>query len=78
MEQQERIIYETLLGVRVCDSHWWRVRQSMIACELPLTKSGLIDVGDSFSFSISSESWEFTLGQKPLVGIIIPSGILHK
>ncbi|MBD2296988.1 hypothetical protein H6G06_26815 [Anabaena sphaerica FACHB-251] len=31
---------------------------------------GLIDVGDSFSFSISSESWEFTLGQKPLIGII--------
>ena len=40
MEQQERIIYETLLGGRVCDSHWWRVRQSMITCELPLTKSG--------------------------------------
>lgn len=40
MEQQERIIYETLLGGRVCDSHWWRVRQSMIACELSLTKSG--------------------------------------
>jgi hypothetical protein len=31
---------------------------------------GLIDVGDSFSFSISSESWEFSLGQKPLIGII--------
>jgi hypothetical protein len=31
---------------------------------------GLIDVGDGFSFSISSESWEFTLGQKPLIGII--------
>lgn len=31
---------------------------------------GLIDFGDSFSFSINSESWEFSLGQKPLVGII--------
>jgi hypothetical protein len=31
---------------------------------------GLIDFGDSFSFSISSESWEFSLGNKPLIGII--------
>ena len=31
---------------------------------------GLIDFGDSFSFSISSESWEFSLGQKPLVGVV--------
>ncbi|MFM6806294.1 MAG: hypothetical protein ACKPKQ_00790 [Dolichospermum sp.] len=31
---------------------------------------GLIDFGDSFNFSISSESWEFSLGQKPLVGLI--------
>ncbi|MFM6684648.1 MAG: hypothetical protein ACKPH9_01180, partial [Dolichospermum sp.] len=31
---------------------------------------GLIDVGDSFNFSISSESWEFSLGNKPLVGLI--------
>jgi hypothetical protein len=31
---------------------------------------GLIDFGDSFSFSISSESWEFSLGNKPLVGIV--------
>ncbi|MFM6474336.1 MAG: hypothetical protein ACKPGH_12715, partial [Dolichospermum sp.] len=31
---------------------------------------GLIDVGDSFNFSISSDSWEFSLGQKPLVGLI--------
>ena len=31
---------------------------------------GLIDVGDSFHFSINSENWEFTLGKKPLVGII--------
>lgn len=31
---------------------------------------GLIDVGDSFRFSISSESWQFDLGQKPLIGIV--------
>jgi hypothetical protein len=31
---------------------------------------GLIDMGDSFNFSISSESWEFSLGNKPLVGLI--------
>jgi hypothetical protein len=31
---------------------------------------GLIDFGDSFSFSISSESWEFSLGNKPLVGVV--------
>jgi len=31
---------------------------------------GLIDFGDSFSFLISSESWEFSLGNKPLIGII--------
>ncbi|MFM6807599.1 MAG: hypothetical protein ACKPKQ_08965 [Dolichospermum sp.] len=31
---------------------------------------GLIDVGDSFNFSINSESWEFSLGQKPLIGVI--------
>jgi hypothetical protein len=31
---------------------------------------GLIDVGDSFNFSISSDSWEFSLGNKPLIGIV--------
>ena len=31
---------------------------------------GLIDFGDSFNFSISSESWEFSLGNKPLVGVV--------
>lgn len=31
---------------------------------------GLVDIGDSFHFSISSDSWEFSLGNKPLVGII--------
>lgn len=38
---------------------------------------GLIDVGDGFNFSLSSESWEFTLGQKPLIGIVKP-GFLTK
>ena len=31
---------------------------------------GLIDFGDSFNFSISSESWDFSLGNKPLVGVV--------
>jgi hypothetical protein len=31
---------------------------------------GLIDFGDSFSFSINSDSWSFDLGQKPLIGIV--------
>lgn len=31
---------------------------------------GLIDVGDGFNFSLSSQSWEFTLGNKPLIGIV--------
>ncbi|MFM6252773.1 MAG: hypothetical protein ACKPEQ_27115, partial [Dolichospermum sp.] len=31
---------------------------------------GLIDFGDSFNFSINSESWEFSLGEKPLIGVI--------
>jgi hypothetical protein len=31
---------------------------------------GLIDFGDSFTFSISSDSWHFSLGNKPLVGLI--------
>jgi hypothetical protein len=38
--ENERIIYETVLGSRVCDSHWWRVRKSMSACELNLDKTG--------------------------------------
>jgi hypothetical protein len=37
--EQERIVYETLMG-RVTDIHWWRVKQSMISCELPMTKEG--------------------------------------
>jgi hypothetical protein len=31
---------------------------------------GLIDFGDSFTFSINSDSWSFDLGQKPLIGIV--------
>lgn len=31
---------------------------------------GLIDIGDSFNFSITSDSWQFTLGEKPLVGVV--------
>jgi hypothetical protein len=31
---------------------------------------GLIDIGDGFNFSLSSESWNFTLGEKPLVGVV--------
>ena len=40
MEHQERTVYETVIGMRVCDSHWWRVRRAMASAELPLTKSG--------------------------------------
>jgi hypothetical protein len=35
-----RIIYETVLGSRVCDSHWWRVRKAMQSAELTLDKNG--------------------------------------
>ncbi len=31
---------------------------------------GLIDVGDSCNFSISSDRWEIHLGQKPLIGLV--------
>jgi hypothetical protein len=27
-------------------------------------------VGDGFNFSLTSQSWEFTLGNKPLLGIV--------
>ncbi|MFM6223937.1 MAG: hypothetical protein ACKPDM_26930, partial [Dolichospermum sp.] len=33
---------------------------------------GLIDVGDSFQFSINSESWEFSLGEKPIINSLKP------
>lgn len=38
--EKERVIYETLVGDRVCDVHWWRVKKSMQACELTMNKSG--------------------------------------
>jgi hypothetical protein len=37
--EQERIVYETLKG-RVTDIHWWRVKQAMASCELPMNKEG--------------------------------------
>jgi hypothetical protein len=40
MMEETRIIYETLVGVRVNDVHWWRVKKAMSASELPLNKSG--------------------------------------
>ncbi|MBD2667263.1 hypothetical protein [Richelia sinica] len=38
--ESARIIYETVLGSRVCDSHWWRVRKAMQSAELTLDKKG--------------------------------------
>jgi hypothetical protein len=38
--ENERIIYEILMGLRVNDVHWWRTKNTMITAELPLTKSG--------------------------------------
>jgi hypothetical protein len=38
--EQTRIIYETLLGKRVSDTHWSKTKKLMIACELPLDKDG--------------------------------------
>lgn len=38
--EESRIVYETLVGKRVSDTHWWRVKKCMNACELPLTKYG--------------------------------------
>lgn len=38
--EQTRIIYETLTGKRVSDSHWTKTKKLMIACELPLDKDG--------------------------------------
>ena len=37
---KERVIYETLMGYRVNDVHWWRVKKSMQACDFPLDKGG--------------------------------------
>jgi hypothetical protein len=30
---------------------------------------GLIDIGDSFNFQISSENWKLDLGNKPIIGL---------
>ncbi|MFM7408859.1 MAG: hypothetical protein ACKO3K_19930 [Cuspidothrix sp.] len=38
--EQERTIYETLIGARVHDVHWWRTKKAMKVAELPLTKDG--------------------------------------
>lgn len=38
--EQSRIIYETLTGKRVSDTHWTKTKKLMIACELPLDKDG--------------------------------------
>ncbi|MFM6075108.1 MAG: hypothetical protein ACKPB9_26560 [Dolichospermum sp.] len=38
--ENERTIYETVMGSRVNDVHWWRAKKAMKSAELPLTKSG--------------------------------------
>jgi hypothetical protein len=38
---------------------------SMVVSLLP----GLIDIGDSFNFQISSEQWKLDLGHKPIIGL---------
>ena len=38
--EQARIIYETLAGKRVSDSHWSKTKKLMSSCELPLDKDG--------------------------------------
>ena len=38
--EQTRIIYETLTGKRVSDTHWSKTKKLMNACELPLDKDG--------------------------------------
>lgn len=38
---------------------------SMVVSLLP----GLIDIGDSFNFQISSENWKLDLGNKPIIGL---------
>jgi hypothetical protein len=38
--EQERTIYETMIGQRVSDVHWWRTRRDMNTAELPFTKKG--------------------------------------
>lgn len=38
---------------------------SMVVSLLP----GLIDIGDSFNFQISSENWKLDFGNKPIIGL---------
>ena len=38
--EQTRIIYETLAGKRMSDSHWTKTKKLMSACDLPLDKDG--------------------------------------
>ena len=38
--EKERLIYETLMGERCSDVHWWRTKKAMAACELSLDKQG--------------------------------------
>jgi len=38
---------------------------SMVVSLLP----GLIDIGDSFNFQITSEQWKLDLGNKPIIGL---------
>ena len=38
--ENERTIYETVMGIRVNDVHWWRTKNTMRTAELPLTKLG--------------------------------------
>lgn len=38
--EQTRIIYETLAGKRVSDTHWSKTKKLMTACDLPMDKDG--------------------------------------
>lgn len=38
--EQSRIIYETLLGKRCSDTHWWKTKKLMTDCQLPMDKDG--------------------------------------
>jgi hypothetical protein len=38
--EQTRIIYETLTGKRVSDTHWSKTKKLMSNCDLPLDKDG--------------------------------------
>jgi|GEM_PF-1111337 len=38
--ENARTIYETIMGQRCGDTHWWRVKKTMNACGLPMDKPG--------------------------------------